>query len=115
MPIIRWSRAIFLTLLAPCCATAQEKSHVTSEQVTHAIQELEKLAPVSKSVGSTVVAELVALNKCFLIQRRLAPCWPSIIPNRLDRPRLRRKIAPTLEGTRTITLATSPWSKRMAN
>jgi len=44
MPIIRWSRAIFLTLLAPCCATAQEKSHVTSEQVSHAIQELEKLA-----------------------------------------------------------------------
>ncbi len=28
----------------PLCVTGQEKSHVTSEQVTHAIQELEKLA-----------------------------------------------------------------------
>jgi CubicO group peptidase (beta-lactamase class C family) len=132
MPIIRWSRAIFLTLLAPCCATAQEKSHVTSEQVSHAIQELEKLAQkeiqenalprlaiaivfqdkvkyakgfgvrdvktnvpadadtvfqlasVSKSVGSTVVAELVGEGKI------------------------------TWDDTRTITLATSPSSKRMA-
>ena len=31
-------------LLMPLWAAAQEKSHVTSEQVTHAIQELEKLA-----------------------------------------------------------------------
>lgn len=31
-------------LLMPLCVTGQEKSHVTSEQVTHAIQELEKLA-----------------------------------------------------------------------
>jgi CubicO group peptidase (beta-lactamase class C family) len=33
-----------LIVAAPFCATAQEKSHVTSEQVTRAIQELEKLA-----------------------------------------------------------------------
>jgi CubicO group peptidase (beta-lactamase class C family) len=31
-------------LLMPLCVTGQEKSRVTSEQVTHAIQELEKLA-----------------------------------------------------------------------
>src|SRR6266508_870313 len=31
-------------LLMPLCVTGQEKSHVSSEQVTHAIQELEKLA-----------------------------------------------------------------------
>src|SRR6266700_731176 len=104
--------AIFLPiLLMPLCLPGQERSHVTSEQVTHAIQELEKLAQkqiqenalpglaiatvfqdkvvyakgfgvrdlntkapvdadtvfqlasVSKSVGSTVVAELVAEGK----------------------------------------------------
>jgi hypothetical protein len=31
-------------LLPPFSAIAQEKSHLTSEQVTHAIQEVEKLA-----------------------------------------------------------------------
>jgi CubicO group peptidase (beta-lactamase class C family) len=104
--------AIFLPiLLMPLCLPGQERSHVTSEQVTHAIQELEKLAhkqiqenalpglaiaivfqdkvvyakgfgvrdvntkaPVdadtvfqlaslSKSIGSTVVAELVGEGK----------------------------------------------------
>src|SRR5256714_2201968 len=98
-------------LLMPLGVTGQEKSHVTSEQVTHAIQELEKLAQkqiqenalpglaiaivfqdkavyakgfgvrdvntkapvdadtvfqlasVSKSIGSTVVAELVGEGK----------------------------------------------------
>src|SRR5213595_931466 len=102
---------VALLLLAPFCATAQEKNHVTSEQVTRAIQELEQLAekqirenalpglaiavvfqdkiayakgfgvrdvntkvPVdadtvfqlaslSKSIGSTVVAELVGEGK----------------------------------------------------
>src|SRR5438445_2285477 len=102
---------VALLLLAPFCATAQEKNHVTSEQVTRGIQELEKiaqkqiqenalpglaiaivfqdkavyakgfgvrdvntnapvdadtvfqLASVSKSVGSTVVAELVGEGK----------------------------------------------------
>src|SRR5207245_10346078 len=44
MPIIRWSSPIVLTLLAFSSVTAQEKSHVTSEQVNKAIQELEKLA-----------------------------------------------------------------------
>src|SRR5437763_2470771 len=44
MRIIRWSSPILLTLLAFSSVTAQEKSHVTSEQVTHAIQQLEKLA-----------------------------------------------------------------------
>src|SRR6266536_3784700 len=44
MRIIRWSSPIVLTLLAFSTVTAQEKSHVTSEQVTRAIQELEKLA-----------------------------------------------------------------------
>src|SRR5437763_6312536 len=44
MRIIRWSSPILLTLLAFSSVTAQEKSHVTSEQVTRAIQELEKLA-----------------------------------------------------------------------
>src|SRR5437899_7726865 len=111
MRIIRWSSPILLTLLAFSSVTAQEKSHVTSEQVTRAIQELEKLAqkqiqenalpglaiavvfqdkavdakgfgvrdtstkvPVdadtvfqlaslSKSIGSTVVAELVGEGK----------------------------------------------------
>jgi CubicO group peptidase (beta-lactamase class C family) len=47
MQIIRsavLASTLSLILLAPICASAQEKSHVTSEQVTHAIQELEKLA-----------------------------------------------------------------------
>src|SRR5438094_7458476 len=35
---------VALILAAPFCISAQEKSHVTSEQVTHAVQELEKLA-----------------------------------------------------------------------
>src|SRR6266704_6888162 len=110
---MQMTRAVFvaqtlaLILAAPLCVPAQDKSHVTSEQVTRAIQELEKLAQkqiqenalpglaiaivfqdkavyakgygvrdvntkapvdadtvfqlasVSKSVGSTVVAELV--------------------------------------------------------
>src|SRR5438094_4128825 len=98
-------------LLMPLCVTGKEKSHVTSEQVTHAIQEIEKLAQkqiqenalpglaiavvfqdktvyakgfgvrdtntkvpvdadtvfqlasVSKSIGSTLVAELVGEGK----------------------------------------------------
>ena len=102
---------IALVLTAPFCIEAQEKSHVGSEQVTHAIQELEKLAQkqiqedalpglaiavvfqdkamyakgfgvrdtntkqpidadtvfqlasISKSIGSTVVAELVGEGK----------------------------------------------------
>jgi CubicO group peptidase (beta-lactamase class C family) len=114
MPI---NRSIFLAqtfaliLAVPFCVNAQEKSHVTSEQVTPAVQELEKLAQkqiqenvvpgiaiavvfqdktmsakgfgvrdvntkqpidadtvfqlasVSKSIGSTVVAELVGEGK----------------------------------------------------
>src|SRR5438309_6060954 len=44
MPIIRWSSPIVLTLLAFSSVTAEEKPHVSSEQVTHAIQEIEKLA-----------------------------------------------------------------------
>src|SRR5881296_281722 len=111
MRIIRWSSPIVLTLLAFSSLTAEERPHVTSEQVTRAIQELEKLAQkqiqenalpglaiaivfqdkavyakgfgvrdvntkvpvdaetvfqlasVSKSVGSTVVAELVGEGK----------------------------------------------------
>src|SRR5437762_6709760 len=38
------AETVALILAAPFCVTAQEKSHVTSEQVTRAIQELEKLA-----------------------------------------------------------------------
>src|SRR5437763_5796503 len=114
MPI---NRSIFLvqtvalSLAVPFCISAQEKSHVTSEQVTHAIQEIEmfaqkqiqenalpglaiavvfqdktvyakgfgvrdtntkvpvdadtvfQLASVSKSIGSTLVAELVGEGK----------------------------------------------------
>src|SRR5437899_318205 len=104
-------KTLSLIALAPFCVTAQDKSHATSEQVTRAIQELEKLAQkqiqenalpglaiaivfqdkavyakgfgvrdvntkspvdtdsvfqlasVSKSVGSTVVAELVGEGK----------------------------------------------------
>ena len=114
MPINRsicLAQTIALILAAPFCINAQEKSHVTSEQVTHAVQELEKLAQkqiqenvvpgiaiavvfqdkavyakgfgvrdvntkqpidadtvfqlasVSKSIGSTVVAELVGEGK----------------------------------------------------
>src|SRR5438034_72218 len=44
MRIIRWSSPIVLTLLAFSSVSAQEKSHVTSDHVTRAIQELEKLA-----------------------------------------------------------------------
>ena len=36
--------ASLLILAAPFCAAAPEQSHVTSEQVTHAVQEVEKLA-----------------------------------------------------------------------
>src|SRR6266699_2784518 len=111
MRIIRWSSEILFTLLAPICVNAQEKSHLTFEQVNKAIQKVEKLAQkqiqenalpglaiavvfqdklvyskgfgvrdvntkapvdadtvfqvasVSKSVGSTVVAELVGEGK----------------------------------------------------
>ena len=35
---------LLLFLLAPFCVAAPEKPHVTSEQVTHAVQEVEKLA-----------------------------------------------------------------------
>jgi hypothetical protein len=42
-----------LILAAPFCINAQEKSHVTSEQVTHAVQELEKLA--QKQIQENVV------------------------------------------------------------
>src|SRR5207248_5992645 len=47
MPIHRsifLAQTLALILAAPFCINAQEKSHVTSEQVTHAVQELEKLA-----------------------------------------------------------------------
>src|SRR6266699_3365509 len=44
MRIIRWSSEILFTLLAPICVNAQEKSHLTFEQVNKAIQEVEKLA-----------------------------------------------------------------------
>src|SRR5437764_9379854 len=102
---------LLLVLLVPFCAKAEEKPHVTSEQVTRAIQEVEKLAQkqiqenalpglaiavvfqdkavyakgfgvrdmstnvsvdadtvfqlasLSKSIGSTVVAELVGEGK----------------------------------------------------
>ena len=40
----RFAATFLPILLMPLWAAAQEKSHVTSEQVTHAIQELEKLA-----------------------------------------------------------------------
>jgi CubicO group peptidase (beta-lactamase class C family) len=114
MPInhsIFLAQVLALILAAPFCINAQEKFHVTSEQVTHAVQELEKLAQkqiqenvvpgiaiavvfqdkavyakgfgirdvntkqpidadtvfqlasVSKSIGSTVVAELVGEGK----------------------------------------------------
>src|SRR5882762_7630209 len=114
MPINRsifLAQTIALILAAPFCINAQEKSHVASEQVNRAVQELEKLAQkkiqenavpglaiavvfqdkvvyakgfgvrdvntkapvdadtvfqlasVSKSVGSTVVAELVGEGK----------------------------------------------------
>jgi CubicO group peptidase (beta-lactamase class C family) len=114
MPINRsifLAQTLALILTAPFCISAQEKSHVTSEQVMHAVQELEKLAQkqiqenvvpgiaiavvfqdktvyakgfgvrdvntsqpidadtvfqlasVSKSIGSTVVAELVGEGK----------------------------------------------------
>ncbi len=38
------TKALSLIALTPFCVDAQEKSHVSSQQVTHAIQELEKLA-----------------------------------------------------------------------
>src|SRR5437773_5493140 len=41
---IVFTESLSLILLAPFCVTAQEKSHLTSDQVTHAIRELEKLA-----------------------------------------------------------------------
>src|SRR5213595_3356087 len=107
----KFAAVLMRILLMPLCITGQEKSHVTSEQVTRAIQELEKhaqtqiredavpgiaiavvfqdkvvyakgfgvrdtntkvpvdadtvfqLASLSKSIGSTVVAELVGEGK----------------------------------------------------
>jgi CubicO group peptidase (beta-lactamase class C family) len=41
---VRFAATFLPILLMPLCGTGQEKSHVTSEQVTHAIQQLEKLA-----------------------------------------------------------------------
>jgi Beta-lactamase/Domain of unknown function (DUF3471) len=114
MPINRsifLAQTLALILASPFCINAQEKSHVTSEQVTHAVEQLEKLAQkqinenappglaiavvfqdktvyakgfgvrdvntkepvdadtvfqlasVSKSIGSTVVAELIGERK----------------------------------------------------
>ena len=40
----KFAAVLMPILLMPLCITGQEKSHVTSEQVTRAIQELEKLA-----------------------------------------------------------------------
>jgi len=40
----KFATTLLAILLVPLCVPAQEKSHVTSQQVTHAIQELEKLA-----------------------------------------------------------------------
>jgi CubicO group peptidase (beta-lactamase class C family) len=40
----KFAATLLPILLVPLCVPAQEKSHGTSEQVTHAIQELEKLA-----------------------------------------------------------------------
>jgi CubicO group peptidase (beta-lactamase class C family) len=40
----RFAATFLPILLMPFWVTAQDKSHITSEQVTHAIQELEKLA-----------------------------------------------------------------------
>ena len=40
----RYESRISAILLAPYCVAAPEKPHVTSEQVTRAVQELEKLA-----------------------------------------------------------------------
>src|SRR6267378_5574616 len=56
MPINRsifLAQTIALILAAPFCINAQEKSHLTSEQVTHAVQELEKLA--QKQIQENVV------------------------------------------------------------
>src|SRR5438046_2664168 len=44
MRIIHWSSPIVLSLLTCATITAEEKPHVTTEQVNRAIQELEKLA-----------------------------------------------------------------------
>ena len=63
MQIIRsivLAKTLLLTLLVPFCATAQEKAHVTSEQVTHAIQELEKLAQ-KQIQGNTLPGLAIAI------------------------------------------------------
>jgi len=56
MPINRsifLAQTLALSLVAPFCIKAQEKSHVSSDQVTHAVQELEKL--VQKQIQENVV------------------------------------------------------------
>lgn len=56
MPINRstfLAQILALILAAPFCVNAQEKSHVSSEQVTRAVQELEKLA--QKQIQENVV------------------------------------------------------------
>jgi CubicO group peptidase (beta-lactamase class C family) len=63
MQIIRsivLAKTLFLILLVPFCATAQEKAYVTSEQVTHAIQELEKLAQ-KQIQGNTLPGLAIAI------------------------------------------------------
>src|SRR3989454_4297989 len=49
-------KTLSLIALAPFCASAQDKPHVTSEQVTRAIQELEKLA--QKQIQENALAGL---------------------------------------------------------
>ncbi len=51
-----FTKAFLLIALAPFCVIAQEKSHVTSDQVTRAVQELEKLA--QKQVREGIVPGL---------------------------------------------------------
>src|SRR5205809_1909536 len=51
-----FTKVLLPILLPPFLAYAQEKSHVTSEQVTHAVQELEKLA--QKQIQENVVPAL---------------------------------------------------------
>ncbi len=55
---------LVLVLLVPFCAKAEEKPHVTSEQVNRAIQELEKLA--QKQIHGHCVSTRVAVQTNWL-------------------------------------------------
>ena len=67
------AETLLLILLAPFCAAAQEKSQITSEQVTHAIQEPEKLTIGPDDKAAQVLVENLNVRGEGTFKRESAP------------------------------------------